>query len=121
MGDSRADLASNALLSAVQWLQTVLLGTLATTLAILAVASVGYLALSGRIDLRKGATVIAGCFVIFGAPSIARGFQAAAGTADIGAVASAPQAAFSAPLPSPIKTPAAQPYDPYAGASVPQR
>ena len=119
--DIHNSLAPDAMSSAVEWLQNLLLGTLATTVAMVAVGSIGYLTLSGRIDPRRGATVIAGCFILFGAPSIARGFQAAAGASDVGLVAPVPQAAFTAPPPAPVMTPDPQPYDPYAGASVPKR
>ena len=64
---------------AVQWLQGTLLGTIATVVAVIAVASVGFLMLTGRINWRYGATVILGCFILFGAASIVGGIQATAG------------------------------------------
>ena len=70
--DSLADPAgSSVLVSAVQWLQGTLLGTMATAIAVLAVAAVGFMMLTGRINWRHGATVILGCFTVFGAPIIA--------------------------------------------------
>jgi type IV secretion system protein VirB2 len=65
--------------SAVHWLEGTLLGTIATTVAVIAVASVGFLMLTGRINWRYGATVILGCFILFGAASIVGGIQATAG------------------------------------------
>ena len=46
--------------------------------AVIAVASVGFLMLTGRINWRYGATVIVGCFILFGAASIVAGIQSTA-------------------------------------------
>lgn len=69
---------SGVLVSAVQWLQGTLLGTVATVVAVIAVASVGFLMLTGRMNWRYGATVIIGCFILFGAASIVAGIQSTA-------------------------------------------
>ncbi len=69
---------SGVLVSAVRWLQNTLLGTVATVVAIIAVASVGFMMLTGRINWRYGATVILGCFILFGAASIVAGIQSTA-------------------------------------------
>jgi len=69
---------SGVLVSAVNWLQGTLLGTIATVAAIIAVAAVGFMMLTGRINWRYGATVILGCFVLFGAASIVAGIQSTA-------------------------------------------
>jgi len=71
---------SGVLVSAVNWLQGTLMGTVATVAAVIAVASVGFLMLTGRINWRHGATVVLGCFVLFGAASIVAGIQSAAST-----------------------------------------
>ena len=77
--DSYSDPAgSGVIVSAVNWLQGTLLGTVATVAAVIAVASVGFLMLTGRINWRHGATVILGCFILFGAASIVAGIQTAA-------------------------------------------
>ena len=77
--DALADpTGSGVLVSAVQWLQGTLLGTLATVVAVIAVAAVGFLMLTGRINWRYGATVILGCFILFGAASIVAGIQSTA-------------------------------------------
>ena len=70
---------SGVIVRAVQWLQGTLLGTIATVVAVIAVASVGFLMLTGRINWRYGATVILGCFILFGAASIVAGIQSTAG------------------------------------------
>lgn len=77
--DAYADPAgSGVFVSAVNWLQGTLMGTVATVVAVIAVASVGFMMLTGRINWRHGATVILGCFVLFGAASIVAGIQSAA-------------------------------------------
>jgi hypothetical protein len=58
---------SGVIVSAVRWLEGTLLGTIATVVAVIAVASVGLMMLTGRINWRYGATVIFGCFILFGA------------------------------------------------------
>jgi len=108
--------------SAVAWLQGALLGSIATTAAVVAVASVGYLMLTGRIDVRRAVQVVFGCFILFGASSIARGIMAGVnglGAHQVGAPdAGPPLVPASQPAVSyPQKL--AQPFDPYAGAAVP--
>lgn len=70
---------SGAIIGALSWLQGTLLGTVATVAAVIAIASVGFMMLTGRIDWRRGAIVILGCFVLFGAASIVAGIRSAAG------------------------------------------
>lgn len=69
---------SGPIVSALQWLQGTLLGNVATAVAVIAVAMVGFMMLTGRMNWRFGATVIIGCFVLFGASAIVSGIQAAA-------------------------------------------
>lgn len=69
---------SGVLVNAVGWMQGTLLGTLATTVAVIAVAMVGFMMLTGRMNWRYGAVVILGCFIVFGAASIVAGIQSAA-------------------------------------------
>jgi type IV secretion system protein VirB2 len=79
MAQSLSDPAgSGPIVAAVRWLQGTLLGTIATVVAVIAVASVGFLMLTGRINWRYGATVILGCFILFGAASIVAGIQSTA-------------------------------------------
>ena len=72
---------SGPILAALNWIQGTLLGSLATTVAVIAIAGVGFLMLSGRINWRLGATVILGAFIIFGAAAIVAGIRSAAGLA----------------------------------------
>lgn len=69
---------SGAIVGAISWLQGTLLGTVATIAAVIAVASVGFMMLTGRINWRHGAIVILGCFILFGAASIVAGIRSAA-------------------------------------------
>ncbi len=69
---------SNVILTAVSWLQGTLLGNVATALAVIAVGATGLLMLTGRIDWRRGATVILGCFIVFGAAAIVAGIRSVA-------------------------------------------
>lgn len=70
---------SGPILGAVDWLQGTLLGNVATAVAIIAVAAVGFLMLTGRINWKYGATVVLGLFILFGAASIVGGIRSAAG------------------------------------------
>ena len=70
---------SSPILAALQWVQGTLLGNLATTAAVIAVAVVGFMMLTGRIEWRRGLTVVVGCFIIFGAVAIVAGIQSVAG------------------------------------------
>jgi type IV secretory pathway VirB2 component (pilin) len=113
---------SNPIFAASSWFQGALTGTVATTVAVLAIAFIGLLMLSGRIDVLRSARVILGCFIIFGASTIAAGIHAAITAGD-----SAPSLAEIDPPPYyphaspavPQSVPAAT--DPYAGAAVPRR
>ena len=70
---------SGPIIAAMDWLQGSLLGNVATTAAVIAVAAVGFMMLTGRLNWRYGITVVIGCFILFGATSIVAGIQAAAG------------------------------------------
>jgi hypothetical protein len=65
--------------------------------------------------VRRGASVVLGCFILFGAPSIARELVGLAGRGND--QIAAPDRSPAAPPQSPPRLPP-QP-DPYAGASVP--
>ena len=108
---------SGAIVAAVWWLQATLLGTVATTVAVIAVSSVGLMMLTGRVNLRQGLTVVAGCFILFGASTIVAGIQSSLSGSDLAAAPYAPPP--SAPPPLPQAPPANS--DPYAGAAVPAR
>jgi type IV secretion system protein VirB2 len=70
---------SGPIIGAVEWLQGTLLGNVATAVAVIAVAAVGFLMLTGRINWKYGATVVLGLFILFGAASIVGGIRSVAG------------------------------------------
>lgn len=102
-------------LGAVQWVVDLLVGPIGTSIAVISVAWVGFSLLGGRLSVRRGAMVVLGCFILFGAPTIARELVGLTGL--VGGEQPAPDPRSTAPLQSPPPLPP-QP-DPYAGASVP--
>lgn len=119
LADSPA--GSSVLVAAISWLQDVLLGTVATSIAVIAIAAIGFGMLTGRVNIRHGATVVLGCFILFGASTIVDGLRYAAN--GVGGYDS-PPVVVAAPPPTQLRaqpTGAPAPYDPYAGASVPMR
>lgn len=69
---------SGPIVAAMSWMQGTLMGNVATAVAVMAVAAVGFMMLTGRMNWRFGATVIIGCFILFGAGAIVSGIQSAA-------------------------------------------
>jgi type IV secretory pathway VirB2 component (pilin) len=116
-------LAESPFLSASKWIEETLLGSLATSVAVIAVATLGFMLLTGRASIRRGGTVIVGCFLLFGSAAIANGIRLALGMgADERVV---PEEISGGPSPlevvaAPAPLPTQAPYDPYAGAAVPQ-
>jgi type IV secretory pathway VirB2 component (pilin) len=117
---------SGAAAAAVEWIEGTLLGTAATSVAVVSVAALGLMMLSGRIDARRAATVILGCFILFGAPAIAAALHALAGG---GPAPDAPEPVYARPIypPPPPPPPPPQPPprprnpDPQGGASLAPR
>ena len=83
----------------------------------IAVATVGFLMMAGRLDVRRAAQIILGCFIMFGASTVAHGmggaiseqkyqFRSCCASTTVVSIASSPGGK-------------AQPYDPYAGAGLP--
>lgn len=70
---------SGPIVGAVDWLQGTLLGNVATAIAVIAVAAVGVMMLTGRINWKYGASVVLGLFILFGAASIVGGIRSVAG------------------------------------------
>jgi type IV secretion system protein VirB2 len=106
----------DGMIAAASWLEHLLLGSIATAIAVLAIATTGAMMLTGRVELRRGALVILGCFLLFGAPVIAAGLYSML-TGVTGTAAKAPP-----PPLRPASAPtSANPFDPYAGAAVPQQ
>lgn len=110
--------AGSPIADGIIWVQGVALGSTATMIAVLAVAAVGLLMLSGRLELRRGIAVVIGCFILFRASGIAAALTGFSGSKED---SRPPISADTGPLPSSLRAPAppALAYDPYAGASVP--
>jgi type IV secretory pathway VirB2 component (pilin) len=105
---------ANVLVSSADWMVAVVTGSAASALGVLSIASLGYLMLSGRLPLRRGALAVLGCFILFGAPTLARGLVNAQ------ARPSAPLKTASSMHPLRLNTPIPPDtgHDPYAGAAV---
>ena len=110
---------SSVLLPAALWIQGALLGTIATVIAVIAVAAIGAMMLSGRMNVRHAAVVILGCFILFGASTIAAGIRSMLPAGEVAAAIADRPPPSAAPLPPPPQPSEPAPYDPYAGASVP--
>jgi len=102
--------------AAAHWAEQLLLGPLGTSLAVIAVAWFGFALLAGRFSLRRGGLLALGCFVLFGAPSLARALIGLAHSSN-GSATTLPPQQITVPPPPVAAIPA--PFDPYAGASVP--
>ena len=112
---------SSTLVAAVRWIEAAALGTIATSVALIAVAAIGLMMLTGRVPVRRGATVLLGCFVLFGAPVIAAGiYDVARGSDNSALLQVEPTTAVPPSVPLAPQTPSST-YDPYAGAAVPVR
>ena len=111
----------SSIAAASQWVAELLQGRLATAIATMAVAVVGYQMITGRLSARTALRVLLGCFVLFGSSAIASGLMGA--VQGVG-VSEQPRVVYQASPVSPAKpvavpTPAAEPgngnpFDPYA-------
>jgi type IV secretory pathway VirB2 component (pilin) len=106
---------SGAIANAATWVTDTLVGPFATSLAVIAVASAGLMMLGGRVNWRRGARVILGCFILFGSSAIAQGLIDAGRSAGPSPSAQATVAPL-APTALPQGYPAANanPFDPYS-------
>ena len=104
--------------AAGEWTQGALGGTFATTLCVIAIAILGLLLLSGRLQVRRSVEVVLGCFLLLGAGLLAVQLQQLAN----GAAGTYRAGGEQVILPAPVETPPLPPanYDPYAGASLRQ-
>lgn len=105
----------NALLAALDWLVGALLGPAATAVAVIAVVTIGLLMLRGRVSVRDAGQVLLGCFILFGAGTIAVGLCEVAEKAGGGGYVEPELVATAVPDTQPARS---APYDPYAGAAV---
>jgi type IV secretory pathway VirB2 component (pilin) len=112
------DANNSALAGAVQWIASSLTGSVATSIAVVALALSAIAMLQGRVDIGRLGKVALGAFILFGSPFLASELVRSLSARDpIDA-----QIANAGPSTSPAPTvPKNAPViDPYAGASVPQ-
>ena len=117
----------SSIYGALSWLEGTLLGPIATAIAVLAIVAMGFVLLSGRIDFRRAARLIFGCFIVFGASALAQGILGTFLAGDNGRVIS--QGLLPAPPPTPANPEpnavpadgAANPFDPYGSGKTPLR
>lgn len=95
--------------AAAQWVNQIVLGPLGTSVAVIAVAWFGFALLAGRLTLRRGGLLALGCFVLFGAPGLAR---ALIGLAQVGGTGAAPMSPQQLTVPPPPVAVAPAPFDP---------
>ena len=112
-GPAFAPEPTSSILAAVDWINDLLLGSLATGLCVLAVTAVGAMMLLGRVPFRSGFRVVLGCFVLMGAPVLASAFLPApnhkAALIEYNQPIESSEARVLGPPPA---------FDPYAGASL---
>jgi type IV secretory pathway VirB2 component (pilin) len=101
---------------ASEWTQGLLGGSLATSLCVIAIAILGPLLLTGRLQVRRSVEVVLGCFLLLGVGRLAAELQQLAGGIMGAGEAGGeqiiiPEAAVTSPPP-------AANYDHYAGASL---
>jgi type IV secretory pathway VirB2 component (pilin) len=115
------DDSSSAILAAIHWLVAVTQGSVATSIAMIAIAGVGLMMLAGRLDLKRAVRVIFGCFLLFGASMVAQGLVGAVhGDAAPPPHDVAPP--YHPPGTAPLKAAPSSGYNPYAGAAfIPQK
>lgn len=92
----------------------IIAGPLVLAICSIAIAALGLAMFAGKLDIRRGATAIVGCFIVLGASTIANGMMGHPITA---AVVAEPALA---PLPQPQspRRDDRKAEDPYAGASL---
>ena len=105
---------SSSLGQAAEWFDAVLAGLLVIAICTIALAALGLALFAGRLDIRRGAAVIIGCFLVLGASNIANGLiGSSTGLAAVPEFPLAPRAPLQIP---PRKDRNVD--DPYAGASL---
>lgn len=108
----------NAIAAAIRWVEGALLGSIATSIATIAIALFAFAMFQGRFDLRIAGRAALGAFILFGAPMIAVGLLGALGGREAAALDLVQQEPVASAVSQMPKNPPIQ--DPYAGAAVPQ-
>lgn len=110
----------SAILAAIHWLTALVQGSVASSIAVIAVASVGLLMLTGRLELKRAGHVILGCFLLFGASAVAQGIAGAVHGSVVSTDAAPPL--YHPPAAPVLKAATPSSNNPYAGAGfIPQK
>jgi type IV secretory pathway VirB2 component (pilin) len=107
----------SSLVEAAGWVSNLLTGSLAISIAMLAIAWLGFVTLQGRLPWRDGLRIVLGCFILFGSSTIAAAFLQLA-SSNQSRVIEVPRATTAKSVAIPARPPV---FDPYAGASVPNQ
>jgi type IV secretion system protein VirB2 len=107
---------ASAITAAASWVSDLLFGPLATAVAIIAIAWIGFAMLSGRVEIRRGLSVVLGCFLLFGARGMADGLRDSKTEPVIASNDNVPPQPIYANAPPAANNSNA--FDPYAGAAV---
>lgn len=111
---------SSVIVEASRWIDGILLGSIATSLAVIAVALLGFAMLIGRVSVRRALSVLLGCFLIFGARGIAEGLQSLSVSGPSPPLATSP-APLVYPNVSKTRDNNSNAFNPYAGAAIKNR
>ena len=107
---------AGSLPTAVEWVEQLLIGSLGTSIAVLAIAMLGFAMLLGRVRIGDGLRTIFGCFLLFGAPIVGQSLLGMTQRVGSGTIAPAASVQVS-PTVRPMlpMTGGTNPFDPYQG------
>lgn len=112
---------ASSLPSAAGWIEGLMSGPLALTVATLAIGLFGLTMLSGRISVKAAARVVLGCFILLGSAALARGLMGLLHDDHGPVIVESPAVLAVSPSPQGIQipltsgvTPNTNPFDPYA-------
>jgi type IV secretion system protein VirB2 len=71
-----ATVGQGAIAGSVNWIEDIILGSVAISIATIAVAFLGMAMLNGRLDTRLAVRTAVGAFLIFGSAGVAKGIMA---------------------------------------------
>lgn len=112
------DADNGVLAGAVHWIESSLTGSVATSIAIIALALSAIAMLQGRIDIGRLGKVAIGTFILFGSPFLAGELVRSLSSRE--PINAQIENAGPSISPAPTVPKNAPVNDPYAGASVPQ-
>lgn len=105
--------------TAILWLLTLVSGTFATTIMVLAIAFAAYAMLLGHVSIGRLGQIVLGCFILVGSAEIGGAITDLVPRGDV--VLTLPEQYEPRALPEPPPPPPARrgnPFDPYAGRNI---